>query len=297
MMLYRLAPTCPGWLGFTRRGGLLILGASIVLHIMLFALLPSMHDCLSATLPPELLVKLRIAEPDARIRPAATQPSEAEPQVQPAHQLHAPLGALPPVPKPVTASRQPTPAKPDALVAGGTVRAGTASTLTGGDGPAVAPGSGTNAVGAGGHSASTGGPSGEGQIGGSGAGNNPSRIAPALTPPPAPPKPQPKPAPAIDVKALLASYARGVKASILRHKTYPAIAERLAHEGAAKVSFTIDANGSLQSATVRSSSGYDELDEAALNAVRSAAPFESIPAEVGKDQLSMSITLKFSLGG
>jgi protein TonB len=83
----------------------------------------------------------------------------------------------------------------------------------------------------------------------------------------------------------------------LRHKAYPAIAERLGHEGAVKVGFAVDASGSLLSASVRSSSGFNELDQAALDAVQQAAPFDAIPAAAGKDLLSLSITLKFSLGG
>lgn len=170
-------------------------------------------------------------------------------------------------------------------------------TTNGGSGPAVASGNGVGAGGGSGTGPATGVPAPNGLPGGSGTGSSPAVIPPALPAKPAPPKPQPKPEPAIDVKALLASYAGGVKASILRHKAYPAIAERLSHEGAVKVSFTVDAGGSLLSATVRSSSGFDELDQAALDAVQNAAPFEAIPDETGKSQLSLSITLKFSLGG
>lgn len=98
-----------------------------------------------------------------------------------------------------------------------------------------------------------------------------------------------------DAKRLLTDYASGVKSAILREKTYPGLAERQGHEGAVKVGFTISADGSLQSVTVKSSSGFDELDEAALDAVRDAAPFDPLPSGTGRRQLPLSVTLRFSL--
>jgi protein TonB len=62
-----------------------------------------------------------------------------------------------------------------------------------------------------------------------------------------------------------------------------------------KVSFTVGADGGLKAVSVKASSGYDELDEAALSAVRDAAPFDPIPLEAGRQQLTLSITLRFSL--
>jgi periplasmic protein TonB len=118
--------------------------------------------------------------------------------------------------------------------------------------------------------------------------------APALSPAPKP-APKPEPAPAVDVKVVLAKYAAGVKAAILAQKYYPPAAERLGHTGDVKVSFTVDAGGSLARASIKSSSGYDELDNAALDAVRRAAPFPAIPAEAGRDNLALSITLSYTV--
>lgn len=118
--------------------------------------------------------------------------------------------------------------------------------------------------------------------------------APAPSPDPAP-APEPEPPPQADVKALLASYAGEVKAAILRHREYPAVAERLGHEGAVKVAFTIDSQGRLARLDVSSGSGYNSLDEAALEAVRNTAPFAPLPAELSRDSLALSITLNFSL--
>jgi len=109
------------------------------------------------------------------------------------------------------------------------------------------------------------------------------------------PPPLPKPVPEIDVNALLLEYAGAVKAQVLQRKYYPAIAERLGHAGAVKVGFTILADGQLADVRIKSGSGWDELDEAAVDAVRSAAPFDAIPEETEHDELSLSITLKYTL--
>jgi len=111
----------------------------------------------------------------------------------------------------------------------------------------------------------------------------------------APPPPPPEPESQLDVKALLLEYAAAVKAQVLQRKYYPAIAERLGHAGAVKVGFTIMADGQLADVHVKSGSGWDELDEAALDAVRSAAPFDAIPEETDRAELALSITLKYTL--
>jgi len=114
--------------------------------------------------------------------------------------------------------------------------------------------------------------------------------------PPVPdPLPEPAPEPVVDIKALLTEYAGGIKGRILARKYYPGIAERLGHEGDVVVGFTVTATGELDGVRIKSGSGWDELDEAALDAVRSAAPFVGIPAEAERDNLSLSITLKYRL--
>ncbi len=121
--------------------------------------------------------------------------------------------------------------------------------------------------------------------------------APKLEPAPQPgPAPQPAPAqPQVDAQALLTQYAAGVKAAILAQKFYPPAAERLGQSGSVKVSFSLDAGGGLAGVSVKSSSGFDELDNAALDAVRRAAPFPAIPTETGRNEMNLSITLTYML--
>lgn len=64
-----------------------------------------------------------------------------------------------------------------------------------------------------------------------------------------------------------------VRARVEAAKSYPALARRRRLEGRAVVEFETDASGSVRAATLAASSGHDLLDVAALQAVRSAAPF------------------------
>lgn len=109
------------------------------------------------------------------------------------------------------------------------------------------------------------------------------------------PEPEPEPEPAVDKKAILNGYVAEVRGKVYGSKYYPEQARRLEHEGRVKVRFTVTASGSISSVSVSSSSGYSDLDNAALGAVRRASPFPAIPSGLEKNSLTMSITLKFFL--
>lgn len=99
----------------------------------------------------------------------------------------------------------------------------------------------------------------------------------------------------IDIESLLAQYIESVKAAVKNAKSYPQMSQRLRETGSAQINFTVAANGELTSVSVAESSGYDRLDQAAVEAVRAAAPFDPVPPETGLETLSMSITLIFEL--
>ena len=129
-----------------------------------------------------------------------------------------------------------------------------------------------------------------GVVGGTGDGN------PDVKPEPPPaPEPEPEPEPKVDVKAIQSQYVSGVKSKIYGSKFYPESAKRMEQEGSVKVSFTVSSGGSVSGVSVSSSSGFSELDNAAVQAVKNAAPFGAIPPELGKSSLTMSITLKYYL--
>jgi protein TonB len=72
---------------------------------------------------------------------------------------------------------------------------------------------------------------------------------------------------------------------------YPALARREGIQGAVQVAFIIHTDGSLSSLKLRKSSGYEVLDQAALEAVRKAAPFRK-PPEEAKLVLPVTFTLR-----
>jgi len=102
--------------------------------------------------------------------------------------------------------------------------------------------------------------------------------------------------PVIDNSAVKASYQKDILAKIDRMKIYPPIARRMGHEGRVLVSFTLNGDGSIGNPVLGKKSGYGELDYAAMETVRKAAPFSAIPSGLG---LSMEITvwINFNLSG
>lgn len=283
----------PRWLDLVRGSGWVFLGASLVLHTILLIVLPRPGTGLTGMSQTEMYVKLNSVAAAAENIPDQPPPL---PEALPAPRERQSAPALPgkPAPAPGKPVANSTPAQANAGPPGSPADAGEVVAGNGSGGEPVYSGHGTGGgVGPGSEDGS--GPA-SGTDTGTGTGTAPSYVPPAPAPPPPTPKPVPKLEPEIDVKALLGSYASGIKSAIVRRKQYPAVAERLGHEGSVKVSFTVDASGSLDSATIKSSSGYDELDDAALEAVRSAAPFDPIPEDAQKEQLSLSITLNFNLG-
>ena len=61
--------------------------------------------------------------------------------------------------------------------------------------------------------------------------------------------------------------------AINRHKHYPRTALRMAWQGTASVRFLLQQDGRLGSLTLLHSSGYNSLDQAALQAVQNISPF------------------------
>jgi len=61
---------------------------------------------------------------------------------------------------------------------------------------------------------------------------------------------------------------------------YPKMAKMRHQEGAAVVAISVDASCVQETATIEKSSGFESLDDAALNAVKAAAPFPA-PAAAG----------------
>jgi protein TonB len=77
-----------------------------------------------------------------------------------------------------------------------------------------------------------------------------------------------------------ATYTRTVMEQVSSKVEYPKMAKMRHQEGAAIVAIAMGANGTPTSATIEKSSGFQSLDDAALNAVKAAAPFPA-PVSAG----------------
>ena len=65
--------------------------------------------------------------------------------------------------------------------------------------------------------------------------------------------------------------------------------------GTAVVRLTVKSNGELVSNEIVKSSGSKKLDDAALASIANAAPFPSIPSEVGQETISVSVPFRFKV--
>ena len=90
----------------------------------------------------------------------------------------------------------------------------------------------------------------------------------------------------------LNAYRAAIRREIERHKRYPARAKMMRKQGVVSVSFSVGADGSLSGERVTNSSGDESLDNAALEAVRSARPVGPKPAGFTS---SVSVPISFTI--
>lgn len=120
-------------------------------------------------------------------------------------------------------------------------------------------------------------------------------VAAAQETPPAPAViAAPAPAPVTDMAAEDA-YKALLRGRIDAHKRYPPLSRRMGEEGTVVVSFRLNADGEISQLSVVKGSGSERLDEAALEAVRQAAPFPPFPEGVKRTSWSFSLPLQFAL--
>jgi len=90
----------------------------------------------------------------------------------------------------------------------------------------------------------------------------------------------------------LNAYRAAIRREIERHKRYPARAKMMRKQGIVSVSFSVGTDGSLSGERVTNSSGDESLDNAALEAVRSARPVGPKPAGFTS---SVSVPISFTM--
>lgn len=85
----------------------------------------------------------------------------------------------------------------------------------------------------------------------------------------------------------LAEHFAYIRAIINKQVTYPGRARREGWSGKVRVSFVIQEDGSVTDIRILGSSGYEILDQSAVEAIRRAAPFPRPPVRA---ELRMPIT-------
>lgn len=92
------------------------------------------------------------------------------------------------------------------------------------------------------------------------------------------------------------SYAKIIKAKIGRRWRYPPEAMERLFEGKLMVIFSLTRGGNLIQAKIIDNSGYKILDEEALKAIRTAAPFPPFPEHVKASRLNIKATFDYRFG-
>ena len=98
---------------------------------------------------------------------------------------------------------------------------------------------------------------------------------------------------AIDSKNILSEFLGDVRRRIESNKTYPPAARDAGIEGSSGIRMTITRDGQLEKVEIVDSSGYEILDRAALQSVRSAAPFPPIPKKIDREKIEMNLYVVF----
>jgi len=91
------------------------------------------------------------------------------------------------------------------------------------------------------------------------------------------------------------AYYDQIRKKVANHQSYPRVARLQGLQGKVLVSFLLSKEGLIIESKVETSSGYEILDRAALEAVRSAQPYPPFPASFPPQPLCVEISLVYDL--
>lgn len=98
-----------------------------------------------------------------------------------------------------------------------------------------------------------------------------------------------------ELKKSLLRYQDSIKQKIQQEKQYPRWALRVGHEGGVRISFSVLSMGQIKELRLLKSSGFDELDKEAIEAVKRASPFAAFPKMLEDDEIRIEIEIVFYL--
>ena len=117
----------------------------------------------------------------------------------------------------------------------------------------------------------------------------------AAPPQPAAPAAAAPPAPSAQTRKQEQNYYATLMDWLNRKRKYPPEAKKARQQGVVVVKFTIDRQGNVLDAVIKKSSGHALLDQETLNLMRRASPLPAIPDSLGKDRLTISLPIEYSL--
>lgn len=118
--------------------------------------------------------------------------------------------------------------------------------------------------------------------------------APPTRPGPAAPAPTSIAVDAFD-PATLGQYRIAIIAAAKRYKKYPRLAMDNNWEGQAEIRMVIGADGTIASISVKTRSGFEVLDEQAMEMIRKAKPLAPIPPQLRGKGFTVDVPVVFSL--
>ncbi|BCM25946.1 protein TonB [Methyloradius palustris] len=120
--------------------------------------------------------------------------------------------------------------------------------------------------------------------------------APVVVVPPPPPEP-PKPVGPSqqDIDAARNQYGTELANALARYKQYPKIAQMRGYQGDVLVDVQMDSNGNVTSSKIHQSSGYESLDNQALDMVKKASPLPPPPVLLRGRSFNVLVPVSFHL--
>jgi len=92
-----------------------------------------------------------------------------------------------------------------------------------------------------------------------------------------------------------AAYMRALMAALLQHRSYPPEARKQRARGTVHVRFSLNREGHVLAASIARGAGFEILETAALQVLRSADPLPPIPDSLGVDRLTVTVPIEYSL--
>jgi periplasmic protein TonB len=91
------------------------------------------------------------------------------------------------------------------------------------------------------------------------------------------------------------SYHSMLAAKLARYKRYPSASRRRNEQGTPVLFFVVARDGSVMQASIRTSSGFQRLDDAVLDMLKRASPLPAFTDDMTEQQLTITIPVEFKL--